>query len=64
MNPLHLRHETDQVLAFVTAEAARYLAGLDDAPVLGPHAEAAAASFGGPPEAGSGARTALARERR
>ncbi len=52
-DPLRLREETEAALAYVAAEAGRYLEGLDAAPVLAPGAEAAARRFGGAlPETG------------
>jgi glutamate/tyrosine decarboxylase-like PLP-dependent enzyme len=55
-DPLELRDETEAALAYIGREAQRYLAELDEAPVL-----AGEASFGGAlPEEGTGALPALA----
>ncbi|HYM63617.1 MAG TPA: pyridoxal-dependent decarboxylase, partial [Gaiellaceae bacterium] len=52
--------ELDDVLSLVTAEARRYLEGLDERPLLTAGSEAAARSLGGPlPEEGEGALAAL-----
>ena len=59
-DPLHLKHETAEALAFIADEAMRYLATLDAAPVRLPNADEAADSFAGPlPEDGAGALEAL-----
>jgi glutamate/tyrosine decarboxylase-like PLP-dependent enzyme len=59
-DPLRLRDEAEAALAFVASEARRYLADLDEAPVLEPGASAAAERLDGPlPESGDGALVAL-----
>jgi glutamate/tyrosine decarboxylase-like PLP-dependent enzyme len=59
-DPLLLREEADEALAYAVREAKRYLAALDESPVLGEGAAEAAAGFAGAlPETGDGALAAL-----
>jgi glutamate/tyrosine decarboxylase-like PLP-dependent enzyme len=59
-DPLLLREEADEALAYAVREAKRYLAALDESPVLAEGAAEAAAGFAGAlPETGDGALAAL-----
>jgi glutamate/tyrosine decarboxylase-like PLP-dependent enzyme len=60
-DPLLLRGELDEALAYAVREATRYLAGLDESPVFSPGAAEGADSLAGRlPEDGDGALSALA----
>ena len=60
-DPLMLKHETEEALAFIADEAMRFLATLDSQPVRLVNADEAADSFvGALPEDGDGALEALA----
>jgi glutamate/tyrosine decarboxylase-like PLP-dependent enzyme len=59
-DPLLLREEADEALAYAVREAKRYLAELDESPVLAEGAAEAATRFAGAlPETGDGALAAL-----
>jgi glutamate/tyrosine decarboxylase-like PLP-dependent enzyme len=59
-DPLLLRDEADEALAYAVREATRYLADLDESPVLTPGAaEAVEGLAGALPDTGDGALTAL-----